>query len=155
MEKVLLIMLAVVVIFTVSCSSNIKDDQYVISTDFNSSSERIEELSKYIKFPSPVEDVEFNLFNVNGFINSRSIPGASSWHYEYAVKIKVEDMQKWLMGFSVRDVEMNQEGWIKTLLNKEGWKVSSPFEVYFNKDKSVSYMVFQNEGIIIVQTGHL
>lgn len=76
---------SLVILMLIGCSkaSELKE---LDSDDFKTKEKRVDVLKKEIKYPSDFEDAEFELFNVNGFSNTRTgIPGASSWDYKFVL----------------------------------------------------------------------
>jgi hypothetical protein len=88
----------IVALAMLRCSGTTQHN-HLTSNRFNNQKERVEALKKAIAPPSELDDAEFDLFNVNGFSGNRTmVPGASSWNYEFAVKVKSTDLDKWTKG---------------------------------------------------------
>ncbi len=135
-----------------SCSETTRLD----SDDFNTAEERIEILMEEIHSLSDIKDAEFELFNVNGFKNSRilSIPGASSYDYKFAMKIDTADISKWREGMTKFDPEHYDDTWIKEIVkdSKEDWLVTSQPTYYVRKGLpdgwNTTIVEFYSEGIL-------
>lgn len=121
------------------------------SKNYQSKKERIEILNKEIKAYSTFTNAEFELFNVNGFSNSRvTIPGASSWDYQFVVKVKTDDIDKWTEGM-VKDIPKLHKGeWMENIIEqrKNEWPIHSTPEFYIRKGENVVVIVYRPEGII-------
>lgn len=81
-----------------SCSEGFRTRDHgtrLNSKDYPNKEERLAVFSKVLRTHSAIKDVEFDLFNVNGFGDTRSIPGASSIHYRYVVKVDPADVNLW------------------------------------------------------------
>ena len=81
--------LYILLIFTLvaSCLNKHLDETKLDSDDYEKREARLDILTREIKVFSKIVDTEFELFNVNGFHNSRtSVPGASAWDYKIAIK---------------------------------------------------------------------
>lgn len=126
------------------------------SKDYPDKKERLEVFSKFIGTHSAIRDVEFDLFNVNGFGETRSIPGASSRHYWYGVKVDTADVKSWI-DFLQSILVDTSIAWPDSLvsLRKEQW-VHTSTPLYFTLKKSFSQneknktiiIVYKPEGII-------
>ncbi len=130
----------------VKSSSNILDSQ-----NLNSKNKRIKILKKEIKLFSDFENAEFNLFNVNGFSNNRiTLPGASSWDYKFALKVKPSHLDKWINDMVKIDTTNYDITWTKQLIEKREseWKTNSKPEFYTRKRDHVMLVLYRNEGII-------
>ena len=148
MEKSICLLL--ILIFSISCSKSLKST-HLDSDNYNDKKKRIEILKKEINQNSKILDAEFELFNVNGFSNNgNGIPGASSWDYKIAFKIKQSDISKWTKGFSKTDTLKNYLNWTKEIIKqrKNNWLTKSNPEFYFRKNSNVELIVFRNEGIV-------
>jgi len=130
-----------------SNNSNLLD-----SDQFDTKEERIEQLKNEIKSKSDFDNAEFELFNVNGFSNSRSasIPGASSWDYKCAIKVKSSDIDKWTEGMIKTEPTDYDISWTKEIVEKRvsEWITNSQPEFYTRDESKVMMIVFRTEGII-------
>ncbi|QQR98084.1 MAG: hypothetical protein IPK18_00670 [Sphingobacteriales bacterium] len=139
-------------LFFFSCK-NSKDYTKLDSDDFSERKDRIEKLKENIVYASEIIDAEFELFNVNGFTNTRntSVPGASSWNYQFVVKIDTSNIQKWLNTFTetknvVPNLQLISE---ITKKRKENWKTISKPKFYIRQnDESTFIVLYEKEGII-------
>ncbi len=142
----------VVSILLISCSANQSDASKLKSKNFENKSERIEALKKEIKVFSEIRDAEFDLFNVNGFSNSRaSLPGASAWDYKFAVKIDTADIKKWTEGMFELPTKDTTSAWLNEILGerKNNWiRTSIPKHFIRRGGVDVSIMVYEKEGIL-------
>ena len=121
------------------------------SDDYNSKEERVEVLKNEIKSFSEFENAEFELFNVNGFSNSRTtVPGASSWNYEFAIKVNPSDLDKWTDGMIITDSSGYEDSWETKIIQEraDDWRTDSEPEYYTRKGDDVIMVVYRDEGII-------
>lgn len=123
------------------------------SDDCSNQEDRIKKLKENVVCASEIYDAEFELFNVNGFANTRnmSVPGASSWNYKFVVKIDTSDIMKWLENFTeTKNVSPNLQSIIEiTKIRKEHWKaISSPRYYIRPNDNDVFVVLFEKEGIL-------
>ena len=82
------ILIGLLILGLYSCSE-ISNSNKLDSDNYKTKEERVEVLKKEIESFSEFGNAEFELFNVNGFSNSRTtLPGASSWDYKFAIKVK-------------------------------------------------------------------
>jgi hypothetical protein len=80
---------------------------------------------------------------VNGFVESRDVPGASSWDYFYAIKLDSSNIGKWIDGYSKKDDPINN---IK-MDSAFGVKLYSIPELYeLNSQQSI--VVFRGDGVL-------
>lgn len=132
---------------------NCKHEPRISSKNFPDKNERIETLQKHVKFFSEVENAEFELFNLNGFEESFfSTPGATSLDYQFAVKIKPEDIENW------KDPDLVQQfnypksvKWMDDLIQfrSNDWRINSIPELYTRKNEDdVIIIFFPKEGYI-------
>lgn len=125
------------------------------SDHFPESTERIQKLGQQIKSFSKIKDAEFELFNVNGFANSRasSVPGASSWNYKFVVKVEPSDLPKWRSGFILFIPENYDDSWTKkiTSVRRENWITTSTPKYYKRKDSNVTMIIYEDEGFVFKQ----
>ncbi len=133
-----------------SCSGT-SNSTTLDSDDYDTKKERVEVLKKEIKSFSDFENAEFELFNVNGFSNSRAtVPGASSWDYKYAIKVKPSDVDKWTAGLLKIETDSSNDNWAKKIVQerKNDWKTETEPEFYSREEANVIIIVFRSDGII-------
>ncbi|WP_108802414.1 hypothetical protein [Aquimarina sp. Aq107] len=121
------------------------------SDDYESKIERVEILKNEIKYFSDFEDAEFELFNVNGFLDSRiALPGASSWDYKFVIKINPSDVNKWTDGMEKILSNKDDKVWMNDIIEKRKieWKTTSSPELYNRQGTNVLMIVYRSEGII-------
>jgi hypothetical protein len=155
-HMLILLLIAVVLIlffiflFDIFFKNNNNDWQYLRSNQFKNSSLRVSKLKSVINLPSEIYDAEFVLFNVNGFEDTREVPGASSWEYMYAVKLKRIDIDKWTIGYKKEEDEGININWIRKRLSLgENFELKSEPEIY-EKSYKESIIVFRNDSIVVV-----
>lgn len=140
-----------------SCSETVNSNK-LDSDNYNTKQERIEVLKKEIKSFSEFENAEFELFNVNGFSNSRiTVPGASSWDYKYAIRINPSDVDKWTDGMILIDSADYNSSWMKMIIKERAnnWITKSEPEVYIRKGGDIIMFVYRNEGIVFKRVVNL
>ncbi|WP_299189760.1 hypothetical protein [uncultured Aquimarina sp.] len=153
MNKITYLLLLITFIFN-SCfdSSNSKSNTTILdSDDYESKIERVEILKNEIKYFSDFEDAEFELFNVNGFSDSRiALPGASSWDYKFVIKINPSDVNKWTDGMEKILSNKDDKVWMNDIIEKRKieWKTTSSPELYNRQGTNVLMTVYRSEGII-------
>jgi hypothetical protein len=121
------------------------------SDDYDSKEERVEALKKEIKWFSDFENAEFELFNVNGFSNSRTIvPGASSWNYKFVIKTDPNGIDKWKEGMVKVDTVVFERDVINRIAKDRlsEWVTESEPECYVRVGDRVFMAVYRPEGII-------
>ncbi len=133
----------------ISCS---QDSGKIIdeNTSYIPSEQRINVFKCLYKPPTEIDDVEFDLFNVNGFSNHRTtVPGASSWQYRFVIKVNPTNIDKWLDGVVKMDIDYNA-GWMKNLIHcrKEKWRIKSTPEIYVHEESRTAIIVYREEGIL-------
>lgn len=141
----------ILLLFSISCSSDFSSSSKLDSDDYSDKMERIETLKNEIKCYSEILDADFELFNVNGFKNSRqTVPGASSWDYKFVIRIDPKDVSKWTSGFSKSNISFKDEKWIKEIVanRMKNWETSSEPECLIRENEKVIMFVFKEEGII-------
>jgi len=133
-------------------SSNSKPNSNKLdSDDYDSKVERIAILKNEIKSFSDFENAAFELFNINGFSNSRTtLPGASSWDYKFAIKIDPLDINKWTDGMIKTIPEYYDNQWMKDIIKKRKieWQTKSDPEIYTRQGDNVIMVVYRTDGII-------
>lgn len=139
-----------------SCHNNTSLD----SDEFEDTKKRVERLEVEIKAFSKIKDAEFDLFNVNGFANDRSmsVPGASSYRYEFAIKIDTADIYKWKVGMVEMDSAIEDETWTKKIIvkRKHNWITTSKAKHYIREgEQGIDMIVYEQEGIIFKSVVHL
>lgn len=146
-SKSLLFTLIACGVFTACSKTNTKLD----SDDYATVADRISVLKKEIKAPTEFSDAEFELFNVNGFQNQRTLaPGASSWDYKFAVRIKKADIPAWTSGMKQTDLPNYDHSWTSEIVKrrKQNWNTKSDPEYFVREHANVTMLVYRNEGII-------
>ena len=139
--------LVMLVVFS-NCSSK-EGHSKMSSKDIASASERVTALSAEIKAPSQFVDAEFDLFNVNGFSNSRNmVPGASHWDYRFAIKTDSSNVDSWLHGLD--KVDSADISWTIDVIDhrKHLWNITGSPEIYKSNDQMTSAVVYRSEGIV-------
>lgn len=125
---------------------------FMDSDDFSNPQERVEALRAEIRSFSSFEDAEFELFNVNGFSNTRnsSIPGASSWDYKFALRLDPANLERWTEEMVQVEFGKQDLSWTQAIVRerKDQWKVSSPPIVYTSQGAKVTVFVYEKEGIL-------
>ncbi|WP_405207819.1 hypothetical protein [Aquimarina sp. LLG6339-5] len=153
MKKLTVLLLLIIFIFN-SCfnSSNSKSNTTILdSDDYDSKIERVEILKKEINCFSDFENAEFELFNVNGFSDRRTVlPGASSWDYKFVIKINASDVNKWTDGMEKVLSNKDDKVWMNNIIEKRKieWKATSIPELYNRQGANVLMIVYRSEGII-------
>lgn len=121
------------------------------SLDYDDPIERIEILKNEIVSSSDFADAEFRLFNVNGFSDgSRGVPGASSWNYEFGIKVDTSDLDKWTEGMTqVDSANYNLEWTIQiTGERKAQWSTVGEPEIFRRGAEDVIVILYRDEGIV-------
>jgi len=139
-----------------SCSTKEKKttETTLYSDDFETAKKRVEELKKHITVYSDFSDAEYEILNVNGnFTNERlTIPGASSWDYQFVIKVEKENIEKWISGMVLLDsiVYRDSVPWVSHLNNKMTTKIytNEVGEYYKRKGDSNHAVVFRNSGLL-------
>lgn len=146
MKYVLVLTMAILL----GCNQNPKNRTMLDSADYNSKEERIIRLKTLVKTPTEVYDVEFKLFNVNGFSNNRtSIPGASSWNYKYAVKVPPAEVDQWVQGMIKMDIKYNLSWTDEIIQNrKDNWILLGAPEIYAQEGSQTTLLIYREEGIL-------
>ncbi len=142
--------LTILIIGLSSCSDTSNSNK-LESDDYDTKEKRVEILKKEIKSFSNFENAEFELFNVNGFSNSRTtLPGASSWDYKFVIKVESSKVDKWTHGMIKTKPDNYDDGWMTEIIKerKSEWKTGSEPEFYIRKGDNVIMVVYQDEGII-------
>lgn len=132
-------------------SSNSTQRSRKTSDGVTDKEKRICELSKEIVLFTPIHDAEYNLFNVNGFSNSRiSLPGASSWNYVFQIKIDTGEIDRWTEGMRQYSIAASDTLWLKKIRQNspKEWQRNSTPELFKREEAQVSVLVFREEGII-------
>lgn len=148
--KKLKILIGLIILTLGSCSETANSNK-LDSDDYNTKEERIEVLKKEIKSFSEFENAEFELFNVNGFSNSRTtVPGASSWNYKFAIRVNPSDIDKWTDGMILIDSVDYNDSFMKTIIKEraDDWRTESEPEMYTRKGDNVLMVVYRSEGIL-------
>tara|TARA_R110002050_G_scaffold206713_3_gene342714 strand:- start:445 stop:894 length:450 start_codon:yes stop_codon:yes gene_type:complete len=133
-----------------SCSERRKTNE-LDSDEFKTKAERIEILKNAIISQSEFENAEFELFNVNGFSNSRlTVPGSSSLDYKFVIKIETEDIYKWTKEMNKVQSKDLKFDWTKEITEKRKnqWTTQSSPEFYNRGNENLVMIVYRPEGII-------
>ena len=149
MNKIILI-IGLLIIGLSSCSDT-ADSNNLDSDNYDKKDERVEVLKKEIKTFSEIENAEFELFNVNGFSNSRTtVPGASSWDYKFVIKVNPSDIDKWTTGLIKIELDGSDKAWMDKIIEKRknDWKTKTEPEFYTRKGDNVTLAVYRTEVII-------
>lgn len=140
-----------------SCEEGIRTQEHgtrLTSKDYPNKDERIKVLKQQFQLSSEIKDVEFDLFNVNGFSGSRTLlPGTSSADYQYVVKVDTADIIKWLTNkFRLTTKDSALPSWAPNLISvrKENWIVESIPEGYIQRG-DVSIIVYRTEGVLFIR----
>ncbi|MEM7486184.1 MAG: hypothetical protein AAF348_13335 [Bacteroidota bacterium] len=149
MKHLIFIALSSSLLIVSRCSER-KNPNLLHSDEFATKAERVKSLKSNIKWPSEFEDAEFELFNVNGFSNSRmNVPGASSLDYRFAIKVKASDIDKWTEGMIKAVPDEKTLDWTKTITEKKNqWKTKSTPEFYKREKDDVLMIVYRTEGAL-------
>lgn len=145
------------IIFWLGCfadANDVNDPNKLNSDNFSNQAERIQKLGQQIKSFSKFTDAEFELFNVNGFQNSRTTtPGASSWNYKFVVKIEPSDLPKWRNGFRNFVPNGYDDSWMKriTASRSENWTTTSTPKYYKRVNSDVTMIIYEEEGFVFKQ----
>lgn len=121
------------------------------SDNYTTATARVAILEKEIIAYSPIGDAAFELFNVNGFSNSRTtVPGASSWDYKFVVKVASTDVDKWLDGWVEIEATDYNTDWTDAIVANQStdWDVSTTPKYYTRGDEDTVMLVYSIEGII-------
>ena len=113
--------------------------------------ERVEKLSAEITSYSEFQDAEYDLFNVNGFSNSRqTLPGASSWDYKFVIKVKKADLDSWTAGMTELQLNGYDVSWTKDIIKprQENWLTITEPKLFKREEADVTVLVYEDEGVI-------
>src|SRR5690606_4809241 len=128
-----------------------KDSNQIDSDEYKTKVERIEVLKNEIKAQSEFNNAEFELFNVNGFSNSReTVPGTSSLDYKFVVKVDTSDIGKWTKEMMKLKSTTENINWTEEITEKrkDEWSTKSHPEFYSRENNNVTMIVYRTEGII-------
>ncbi|WP_299442412.1 hypothetical protein [uncultured Aquimarina sp.] len=151
MKKLTPIFLLITIGFSSCFDSSPSQSNILDSDDYDSKEERVEILKNEIKSFSDFENAAFELFNVNGFSNSRTmLPGASSWDYKFVVKINPSEIGAWTNGMIKTKTKYHDDEWMKKIIEdrKVEWQTTSDPEIYTRQGENVLMIVYRSEGII-------
>jgi hypothetical protein len=138
-------------VFLLSCKEGIRSREHgtrLNSQDYPDKKERIAVFSSIGSTHSPIKDIEFDLFNVNDFGNNRSVPGASSLHYRYVVKVDPADVHLWTE--FLQPINMDTSfAWQDSLVSsrKEEW-IHASVPQFYGVNGKLLVIAYQPEGII-------
>lgn len=138
-------------LFVASCGHDLERD----SDDYATAKERIEALKKEITVYSEFSDCEFELYNVNGFSDSRVfMVGSSSSNYKFVVKVKSEDISKWKTGSISSDSIGYDKYWMEKIIKErpQNWKTTTKPTIYAKPivytNHEFKTLIYEEEGII-------
>jgi len=149
MKKITFITLLIIIGLS-SCSES-NNSNKLDSDEFEIKEERIKALKNEITSKSDFDNAEFELFNVNGFSNSRTtVPGASSWDYKFVIKVKTFDIDKWTEGMIKVEPKDYKLNWTKEITKGRlnDWTIKSTPEFYTRKGDNVMMIVYRTDRII-------
>lgn len=131
-------------VFT-SCIS-LGDKTRLDSDDYSTPQERVEALKEVLNEPTSFSDAEFELFNVNGFSSSRSTPGASSWDYKFAVRIKPNQFDKWVFNRDTITDPNWDLSWMYEIIQqrKSNWKLLGNFSCFGSSEDQLIFFPKSN-----------
>lgn len=146
------------IFFLLSCGEDIRTRDHgtrLNSKDYPDKEERLTVFNKLLSTHTAIKDVEFDLFNVNGFGDTRSVPGATSRFYRYVVKVDPADVSAWC-DFLQPIILDTSFAWQDSLvsLRKEQWACKSTPQYFIAKGKDPNrvqgfvVIVYKPEGII-------
>lgn len=121
------------------------------SDDWETDAARIVALEQEIITASPLQQAEFELFNVNGFgQHSTSLPGASSWDYKVALKVDSSAIDQWTAGFRPVPSLAENLDWMDSITQqrKKQWLHNSSPEFFIRENMAVYMIVYRKEGLI-------
>lgn len=153
MKPKVILVLSIITFLLSSCKKTTNQNPNILdSTNYKTSTERVQVLKNEIISKSDFNDAEFVLFNVNGFTkNDRlAIPGASSWDYKFVIKINPSDIDKWTEDFVKFDPKEYNLNWTKAITNNRlnNWKTKSQPEFYRRSNNEVILIVYRKESIL-------
>ena len=144
--------MVILIITTCACTEITRLD----SDEFSTAEERVQILKQEVRCFSDIKDAEFELFNVNGFKNSRglSVPGASSADYKFVVKVDTGDISKWREGM-IKFIPIQYDNtWTKEIVkdSKENWTTNSHPTYYVRQGlpegSNTTLVEYYPEGIV-------
>lgn len=141
--------------FICSCSES---STTLNSQDYDDRTERVDVLKKEIVSASDFADAEFSLFNVNGFSDGNTfLPGASSWNYEFAVKVDTSDLDLWIEGMTLVDSSSYNLSWTLDVTGKRtaAWSTTGKPEIYRRGGEDVVVIVYRVDGIVFKEISNL
>lgn len=127
------------------CSTSVKP---VTSREMSSLEERISLLESYIQLSSPVEDVEFSLYDVNRGGSSR-LPGASSRDYQIYLKVSPSNVELWLEGMSITSFPLDTQWAQDIIAHRDNLKWPEGFLTYTGEN-SLAF-VQPEEGVLFLR----
>jgi hypothetical protein len=115
------------------------------SSRFNSDRQKIEFLSKYLKFLSPIEATEFHIVYHD---NSTGIlPGPSDWNIEAVMKVSPSNLKRWTQELKLQQQPIDLAwGYALIAKDKQRWNLKSKPRIYTRY--SVRIAVFEAEGVV-------
>tara|TARA_B110000014_G_scaffold218845_1_gene174083 strand:- start:61 stop:528 length:468 start_codon:yes stop_codon:yes gene_type:complete len=143
-------LISIIIFGFIGCSET-KNSNILDSDNYNTKKERVEILKNEIKYYSDFENAEFELFNVNGFSNSRTlVPGASSVDYKFVVQVNPSDIDKWTNEMNQINPNTNDYNWMNKIIRERlnDWKTESKPDYYSYEGGNILMVVYKSEGII-------
>ncbi len=134
-----------ILLLATACGRN---TSHIRSQGIDSPLERIHTLEKYFNLRTPVQDAEFDIFDVN--LNTRgSIPGPTSRDYKIALLLLDNDIDAWLSDVSLTSFPLSTD-WARALVshNKRFSLQSVPL-MYTAKDKEI--LLYRDESILCIR----
>jgi len=128
-----------------SDKNNLSTDTW--SSSFNNRDDKLSFLSRYLVSFSEILDAEYHIFYAD---NSKGlVPGPSYWDIRAALKVKSEDIPKWLDGYSVVSPDViNLDWWAKIRTDDITWTADDA--KYYKRPNRMSYIVvFAEKGILL------
>lgn len=135
----------------ISCSPSTTHQSSLDSNHYSDRKERIKILTQEIKSFSAFEDAEFDLFNVNGFSNSKtSVPGASYWDYKFVIKLDSAHIDPWINQLTQTSCDTTDQSWMNQLIQKRAskWTIVTSPECYKDSTRGLSIIIYRTEGIL-------
>ena len=111
----------------------------------SSAKDRVAIARKRVKLPTPIQDVEFQMQDVNAG-NDRSLPGATDRDYKLIMKVHPQNLGRWTTGFDkIRDYDYS---WMENTPRFEKWGIQSQPEIYKRPGEESYILIFRRESII-------
>lgn len=119
------------------------------SVELPTEAARLEFLSRYLVFPSPVQDAAFHVVYHDN--SGGMVPGPSDGDIRAALKVRPADVPEWTAGLVRRDGDDADHvpDWGEALLRDAGWRVRSRPAVYSSANGATLVAVFAPDGIVL------